>query len=180
MQQSDSARIVRLSFWVYLPMALSGWFAIAPGDFRISAPERFFPGLAIAGIVTGLVVVLSRLASRHTTWGVALREEFTVLLVGLDSRQVLLLSLLSGFGEEILFRGVLHPRLGLIPTALLFAAFHFPYRRSLVPWTAFALGVGLVLGWLVDWSGSLWPAVVLHFMINYFNLHDLLESPSES
>jgi membrane protease YdiL (CAAX protease family) len=91
------------------------------------------------------------------------------------SGEILLLSLLSAFGEEILFRGVLHPRLGLGLTALLFGAFHFPYRRQLLPWSLFALAIGVGLGLLTDAFTSLWPAILLHFLINYFNLHDIAE-----
>jgi hypothetical protein len=95
------------------------------------------------------------------------------VLGGLDSRQILLLALLSAAGEEVIFRGVLQPRLGLWVATLLFGLLHVPVRRSLVPWTLFALAIGLVLGLLTEWSGSLWPAILLHFLVNYFNLHDL-------
>lgn len=90
----------------------------------------------------------------------------------------------SSLGEEIGWRGFLHPRLrekglGLIPTSLLigliWATWHFPLIvKNLVvgadsfPWLVFVgftttlLGLALVMGWLRERSGSLWTAVVLH------------------
>jgi membrane protease YdiL (CAAX protease family) len=63
--------------------------------------------------------------------------------------------------------------------AALFAAFHFPYRRAMLPWTAFALAMGIGLGWLTEWAGSLWPAIWVHFCVNYFNLHDIAGDGAE-
>ena len=95
------------------------------------------------------------------------------MLGPLTSGEILILALLSAFGEEILFRGVLHGRLGLWPTALLFGLFHFPFRRELLPWSLFALAMGAGLGALTDIFTTLWPAILFHFAVNHRNLHDL-------
>lgn len=172
-------RLVILSLVFYLPMVAAGLFIRPPGRLVVTGWEGLAWGLG-AAVAAGLAVVaLSRYASRQTEWGRLLRSEFSAVLGGLDSRQILLLSLLSAFGEEILFRGVIHPRLGLWPTALLFGLFHFPYRRGLLPWSLFALVLGVVLALLTEWARSLWPAILLHFFINYFNLHDLAEADGD-
>ena len=105
-------QIVRLALWVYLPMLAAGFFAKAPGTLRLTDSILLLQGLGAALGLGGLVVWSSRLVSRHTGWGGTLRDEFRGVLGNLNSRQILLLALLSGFGEELLFRGVLHPRLG--------------------------------------------------------------------
>jgi membrane protease YdiL (CAAX protease family) len=99
------------------------------------------------------------------------------ILFGLNSREILALALLSGFGEELLFRGVGMEYLGVWGQAGVFGLFHLPLRRALWPWTLFAVVIGIGLGELTRWSGSLWPAVLVHFCVNYFNLHDLADSP---
>lgn len=162
----------------YLPMVASAAFVKPPGDFRVQAWPLAAFGLAIA-VAAGLAVVTaSRIASRRTQWGKALRGEFREVLGRLGSAEILALSLLSAFGEEILFRGVLHPRLGLWVTAGLFGLVHFPIRPALVPWTLFALVLGVGLGAMTDVFATLWPPILLHFIINYFNLHDLM-APGE-
>jgi membrane protease YdiL (CAAX protease family) len=56
------------------------------------------------------------------------------------------IALLPGICEEILFRGALQPRIGLIATALLFTSIHTQYGLSLDAVSVFviALGLGLI------------------------------------
>jgi membrane protease YdiL (CAAX protease family) len=177
MNAPSPRQVVRLSLVFYLPMIACAFFVRAPGTLRVEAPLALLPGLAAALLAGGAVVGLSRLAARHTGWGRAMAQAFQELLGDLGSAEILALSLLSALGEEILFRGVLQPRVGLLLASVLFAALHFPYRRALLPWTGFALVLGLVLGAGTAAFGSLWPAILLHFVINYFNLHDLAARP---
>lgn len=167
----------------YVPMLVSAAFvrprsllALGPGSDALQAQGL---GLAVAAGAGLLVVLGSRWVSRRTDWGRAMGVELTALVGGMGSGQVLTVSLLSAFGEELLFRGVALAYLGVWLQAVLFGLFHFPVRRALWPWTLFALAMGLGLGALTRWSGSLWPAVLLHFCVNYFNLHDLAEPSPE-
>jgi hypothetical protein len=59
---------------------------------------------------------------------------------------VVLLALLPGICEELLFRGALQPRIGLVATALLFTSIHTQYGISIDTVTIFviALGLGLI------------------------------------
>lgn len=166
---------MRLAYWLYLPMIALGFLARPPGGFGISHPTKLLMGMGLALVLGAAVVFLSRWIGRHTEWGRILRAEFHTLLRGVDSRQVLYLALLSGFGEEILFRGVLQPRVGWLWASLMFGALHFPIRSTLIPWSLFALVMGFVLAAFTEVFQNLWPAILLHFMINYLNLHDLAE-----
>jgi len=73
---------------------------------------------------------------------------------------VILLGLLPGIVEETLFRGALLPRLGIIVTAVLFAALHTQYAITFATLEVFVLGIGL--GWLRVRSGSTLPCMVTH------------------
>ena len=55
------------------------------------------------------------------------------------------IALLPGICEEILFRGALQPRIGLIATALLFTSIHTQYGLSLDALSVFVIAVGLGL-----------------------------------
>jgi CAAX protease family protein len=55
------------------------------------------------------------------------------------------LALLPGLCEDVLFRGALQPRLGLIATALLFTSIHTDYGLSLTSLSVFVLAIGLGL-----------------------------------
>ncbi len=73
-----------------------------------------------------------------------------------------LVALMAACGEEPLFRGVLQPLIGLVPTAVLFGLLHATGAAHVI-----VAGVlGLLLGWLYQWSGSLWPPIAAHVMID--------------
>jgi membrane protease YdiL (CAAX protease family) len=55
------------------------------------------------------------------------------------------LALAPGICEEIMFRGALQPRLGIIATALLFTCIHTQYGLSLDALSVFVIAVGLGL-----------------------------------
>lgn len=180
MTDGTGSRIVRVALLFYLPMCALAPLAGPPGTLRAPPGTALWAGLGAALAIGGLTVWLSRLAARHTGWGRRLHAELHAALgTALSSRHILLLALLSAFGEEILFRGVLLHYTGLWISSALFAVLHFPYRPSLRPWSLFALVMGLALGWLTQWSATLWPAVLVHFLVNYVNLHALREPPAQ-
>lgn len=63
----------------------------------------------------------------------------------LNAPGIAALALLPGICEEILFRGALQPRFGLIATALLFTAIHTDYGITLDLLAIFVLAIGLGL-----------------------------------
>jgi membrane protease YdiL (CAAX protease family) len=73
---------------------------------------------------------------------------------------VILLGLMPAVVEETLFRGALVPRLGVVVTAVLFAALHTQYAVTFATLEVFVLGLGL--GWLRLRSGSTLPCMVTH------------------
>ena len=82
----------------------------------------------------------------------------------------LMVAVLPAIGEELLFRGMIQNLLGeitnrkhisVIITAFLFSAIHMQFF-GFVP--RFLLG--MLLGFLFEWSGSLWWPVIAHFANN--------------
>ncbi|TMD17609.1 MAG: CPBP family intramembrane metalloprotease [Chloroflexi bacterium] len=73
---------------------------------------------------------------------------------------VILLGLMPAVVEETLFRGALVPRLGVLVTAVLFAALHTQYAVTFATLDVFVLGIGL--GLLRVRSGSTLPCMVTH------------------
>ena len=83
---------------------------------------------------------------------------------------LLVIAIIPAIGEELLFRGYLQqkmtqwlgrPHVAIIVTAFLFSAIHMQFQGIL---PRFALG--LVLGYLFYWSGSLWLPIIAHFLNN--------------
>ncbi|MDR0965361.1 MAG: CPBP family intramembrane metalloprotease [Myxococcales bacterium] len=86
---------------------------------------------------------------------------------------VLAICLAAPLFEEFAFRGVLQPRLAahltprwaILAAALCFAAIHFNLAGL-----GAIVELGLVLGLLAYWSGSLWPAIAAHAIHNIVTL----------
>lgn len=125
------------------------------------------------GVVLGMILALaSHLLFGHmarTGWESVrwLRDCcMRPIALALPAEGKLLVSLASGFCEEVLFRGVLLSELGLGLSSLLFALLHLGDRRMV--WMAgWALMTGALMGFLTDWTGNLGVAVALHITNNY-------------
>ena len=73
------------------------------------------------------------------------------------------LALSSGIGEEVLFRGAIQPRLGMVLTAVLFTFLHAQYGFT---WMLLGLVlIGMIFGWLAKRYGTM-AAVIAHVVYN--------------
>ncbi len=84
--------------------------------------------------------------------------------------QIFIIALVSGVGEEIIFRGWLLNEIGLIYSSIIFGVVHWPPNRNWRFWPFFAFGMGIILGVLCVWTNTLVYAVVVHAGINFLNL----------
>ncbi|MFW5657789.1 MAG: CPBP family intramembrane glutamic endopeptidase [Bacteroidota bacterium] len=101
--------------------------------------------------------------------------ELTKLFLAADNLQALLLNIfmigfLPAVGEELLFRGILQKQftlwfkshhLGILISAILFSALHLQFYGFL-PRTM----LGVLFGYMLVWSGSLWIPIIGHFVNN--------------
>ena len=85
---------------------------------------------------------------------------------------LVLVAVFAGVGEELFFRGVLQrlfiklfksPWAGILVTAFIFSAIHLQFY-GFIP--RFILGI--LLGLIYWYSGSLWPAIIAHFAYDAF------------
>lgn len=79
----------------------------------------------------------------------------------------LTIGITAAVSEEIVYRGALQPRLGLLPTAVLFAISHVQYGLS--PAVVEVFVIGLVLG-LIRRRYDLTTCILIHFGYNTLNL----------
>ena len=116
------------------------------------------------------MIAVSQVVTTRTHWGAALARELALALGPLTLTECAALAALSGFAEEAFFRGALQPRLGWLATSVVFGLAHWAPRRTLWPWTGFALLAGGVLGALFAVTGNLVAPVTAHAVINAVNL----------
>ena len=86
----------------------------------------------------------------------------------------LVIAVLPGIGEELVFRGLLqnkllaltrNPHVAIWVSAALFSAVHFQFYGFLP-----RMLLGAVFGYLYVWSGNLWVPILAHFVNNAFTL----------
>ena len=107
------------------------------------------------------------------------RATLAKMFHGVTWRGALWLAVVSSFGEEILFRGALQPILGIWLTSIGFGFLHLDPDGGVSVWTAWAMVAGLLLGTIVDVTGSLWPAILVHFLINFVGILGLSKSSNQ-
>lgn len=166
--RSVDTRFVRLAAAFYAALilaaavlgALTGRDVFALGD---RAVLNLFIGVAVVGVTVISGLILYRLVP--VLRGIS--DEIAPHLVdGARRRDLILVSILSGVGEEVFFRGALQPLLGLVVASLLFGALHIgPDRRYLV-WTLWAVGAGFLFGALYLWTGGMLAPVTAHVLHN--------------
>lgn len=163
-------------FYGVVAAAGLAWNALAGTPWAFRSPEEAARGVwwtrdVALGAGTALAVVaLSNVITQRTRWGEALSRALGELLGPLGVGPCLWLAAVSGFAEEVFFRGALQPRVGWAAASLLFGLAHFAPRRDLWPWTVFAIVAGGLLGALYEVTGNLVAPVVAHAGINAVNL----------
>jgi hypothetical protein len=179
-----AARLVRTAgvfYGVLLLLALAWRSAWAGEPLLYAGPEAAAQGVswlrdvAVGAGVAGAVIVASGELTERFGWGRRLAEQLAALVGRPSTGQIALLALSSGIAEEAFFRGALQPRVGLVAASLLFGLAHFAPRRELLPWSAFSVVAGFLLGALFEGTGNLVAPIVAHVGINAVNLRLLVK-----
>lgn len=80
--------------------------------------------------------------------------------------EIAILAVLSGVSEELFFRGILQPEIGIVAASICFGLLH-PVNLSYVLW---ATVVGFGFGLLFETTGSLIPSMICHGGYNFVAL----------
>jgi membrane protease YdiL (CAAX protease family) len=133
------------------------------------------PTLALAAsaglglVLAGLVVLSTRLTVTRFAWAQHLHLELRPITHGLTAWQIVLIAGCSSLGEELLFRGLLQPWIGLLPQAVLFGIAHQLPGPSRWVWVCWAMLVGLACGAIFASTGSLIGPLIAHAVIKALN-----------
>ncbi len=145
--------------WLYL-----GDIQLRPIDFSIF---NLGIGIALGLGLTGLSEII------YTLWGTYRKSAdfyLTMVLNPLAIPDVLWLGLLPGLSEELLFRGVMLPAIGLDPigivlSSLCFGILHMTDTRQW-PYAVWATFIGTILGFTMVETGNLLIPIVAHITTN--------------
>jgi hypothetical protein len=151
------------------PLACRGWL-----DMHGVAAALSSLG---AGVCIGaLTIAATRAMVRRAAWARALHSALRPTVHRARDGMLLAVAVASALGEELLFRGLLVPVLGVVLSALVFGALHQIRGQARWGWMAWATIMGLIFGVVFAATGSLAGPIVAHAMINAANLRFLRDN----
>jgi membrane protease YdiL (CAAX protease family) len=180
-----SKRIVTLALATQTGLALVAWWCSVA--FHVP-PQWGSPGrdAAIGGAAATVLALvnywlLTRAPSGWLVDGIRDIYHRTVhpLFGRLGPVSAVAIGLAAGVGEELLFRGVLQPLLGVVAASILFGLAHVGGTRML-PFGVWATGMGLVMGMLATLTGGLTAPIVAHGLYDMLALEYIRRSPDGS
>jgi len=96
--------------------------------------------------------------------GVSDQQKVMDKISGLPTYILLFAVILAPFSEELFFRGLLVPRIGILGSSALFALSHITYGS--IAEIAGVLAVGIILGAVFKYSKSITPCILVHLIYN--------------
>ena len=132
------------------------------------------------GLLLGVATILAtRVIVPRAAWGRALHAELRPAVRGVAGGPLALMALASGVAEEVFFRGLLTPLLGVVLSSLAFGLVHQTRGRARWTWAVWAGVMGLLFALVFELTGSLLGPVVAHVLINGANLRFLRDTDIE-
>ncbi len=131
--------------------------------------DRFSPKLEVVGWALALFVmsfiVEILIGIFQTVTNIPLPTNVGAVLGGLPVYALLFTVLIVPINEEIIFRGLLVTRLGIWVSAIIFALGHLLTYGSISEFVG-ALVFGLLAGYALKRTRSLYPSIIAHMLIN--------------
>lgn len=181
----EPGRLYRFAWGFYLVIALAGalWIGLRQGVIPSSLffdPREWWVDLGLgAGAGAGLLAFWWG-AERAFPLARELGDRLAALLGPVSTAEAIALALLSGFAEELFFRGAVQGAWGWIVATLLFALLHSGPSPAFRFWTLFAVIAGAIFGGLMVWRGNLLGPMAGHFLVNAVNLSRLASRGRDS
>ncbi len=125
-------------------------------------------GLGLLLFAAVLVVEIA-IGTFQAVTGISLPTNTAAVFAGMPAYFLAFAVMVAPFDEEVLFRGFLVPRIGIIASALLFALLHLLSYLSVSEFIA-ALAFGLMAGYAYRRTGSLYVSITAHMLVNLLGL----------
>lgn len=166
----QGALLLLATIWCWLAeIPLAPVLVPQPKDFAIGAAVGV--GLILSSFVLfGISHLLEKgLGKSRAKLFLSMKEialnELAPLFQTLTFVDVVVIALLSGFCEEVFFRGALQLDFNLWISAGIFGMFHMPTFRYLL-YGLWAAAAGILFGIVMDTTHSLWAPITAHALNN--------------
>jgi membrane protease YdiL (CAAX protease family) len=151
------------------PIACDAWIGA-----RGAASWVLSVGLGL--LLGATTIAATRIMVRRTGWARELYFALRPAVQGESGAMLLVVAVASGTGEELFFRGLLVPFVGVIASSIFFGALHQIRGRARWGWMAWATLMGLLFASVFAATGSLAGPLIAHAAINHANLRFLRDN----
>ncbi len=144
-------------------LGLSGVFALATS-------------LVMGALFAGATIVTTRVMLRTQPWARALHADLRPAVRHASGRGIVGMALASGIAEELVFRGLLVPMVGIVVSSVAFGLLHQVRGQARWAWAVWAGITGLFLASIFVLTGSIAGPIAAHVAINLVNLRHLRDT----
>jgi membrane protease YdiL (CAAX protease family) len=151
------------------PLACEGWLGLrGAASWLVSAGLGVILGAFTIAVTPGMV--------RRWRWARALHLALRPAVHRAGDGALFAVAVASAVGEELLFRGLLVPLVGVVVSSVAFGVLHQIRGRARWGWIGWATAMGLLFGEVFAMTGSLLGPLLAHAAINHANLRFLRDN----
>lgn len=151
------------------PLVCEGWLGLrGVASWLVSAGLGVLLGAFTIAVTPGMV--------RRWRWARALHLALRPAVHRAGDGALLAVAAASAVGEELLFRGLLVPLVGVVVSSVAFGVLHQIRGRARWGWIGWATAMGLLFGEVFAMTGSLLGPLLAHAAINHANLRFLRDN----
>ena len=151
------------------PLSCNGWLGAR-------GPASWLVSLGLGVLLGAVTIAATPPMVRRWRWARALHLALRPAVHKEHDGALLLVAVSSATGEELLFRGLLVPLIGVIASSLAFGFLHQIRGQARWGWMAWATLMGLLFGGIFALTGSLVGPLLAHAAINHSNLRFLRDN----
>jgi len=151
------------------PFSCEGWLGV-----RGVASSLVSLGLGV--LVGATTIAATPVMVRRWRWARALHLALRPAVHRAGDGALLAVAGASALGEELLFRGLLVPLVGVAVSSVAFGVLHQIRGMARWGWIGWATLMGLVFGEVFAMTGSLLGPLLAHAVINHYNLRFLRDN----
>ncbi len=142
----------------------------------LAGPFALATSLVMGALFAGATIATTRVMLLTQPWARALHADLRPVVRHASGRGIVAMALSSGIAEELVFRGLLVPVLGVIASSVAFGLLHQVRGQARWAWALWAGITGACLAGIFVLTGSLAGPVAAHVAINLVNLRHLRDN----
>jgi membrane protease YdiL (CAAX protease family) len=159
-----------------LALALGRSPFVCEGYLGVRGAASVLLSLGLGILIWAATAFATRVMVRRFAWARALYRGLRPTVRDASDSTLVVVAVASAFGEELLFRGLLVPVIGVVASSVAFGALHQIRGRARWAWMGWAAVMGVLFGTVFAATGSLAGPLVAHLAINHSNLRFLRDA----